>query len=92
MPLIGIRELREKTSEVIRRVREERAEYIITHQGRPVAILLPVSSEVIEDAAMKAGKEAIADAWGAYTRLAEALRRDWPERQDSRDALDAIRR
>ncbi len=92
MPLIGIRELREKTSEVIRRVREERAEYIITHQGRPVAILLPVSSEVIEDAAVKAGKGAIADAWGAYTRLAEALRRDWPERQDSRDALDAIRR
>jgi prevent-host-death family protein len=38
MALIGIRELRERASEVIRRVREEKAEYIITYQGQPVAV------------------------------------------------------
>ena len=30
MPLIGARELRENTAEVLRRVREEGAEYIVT--------------------------------------------------------------
>ena len=38
MPLIGVRQLRQQTSEVLRKVREERAEYIITYQGRPTAI------------------------------------------------------
>jgi len=41
MPLIGIRELRERTSEVIRRVREERAEYAVTYRGHPVALSVP---------------------------------------------------
>ncbi|HID63109.1 MAG TPA: type II toxin-antitoxin system Phd/YefM family antitoxin, partial [Anaerolineae bacterium] len=48
MPLIGVRELRQRTSEVLRKVREERAEYIITYQGRPTAILLPLDADRIE--------------------------------------------
>jgi prevent-host-death family protein len=36
MPLIRVRELRERTSEVLRQVREEQTEYVITYQGRPL--------------------------------------------------------
>jgi len=56
MPVIGVRELREHTSEVLRQVREENAEYVITHQGRPVALIMPVNPEAVEDAMVEASK------------------------------------
>jgi antitoxin (DNA-binding transcriptional repressor) of toxin-antitoxin stability system len=37
MPRVGVRELKNETSEVIRCVREERAEYVVTLHGRPNA-------------------------------------------------------
>ena len=49
MPRVGIRELKNRTSAILRQVREERAEYVITHQGRPVAVILPVDDEDLED-------------------------------------------
>lgn len=39
MHLIEVRELRKQASQVNRPVRPERAEYVTTYQGRPVAIL-----------------------------------------------------
>ena len=50
MALIGVRELRENTTEVLRRVREEQAEYIITLHGRPTALLLPIDAAAAEAA------------------------------------------
>lgn len=47
MPKVGVRELKNRISEILRVVREEGAEYIITHQGRPTAILLPVDEEEV---------------------------------------------
>ena len=45
---IGIRELKNQTSSIVRRVREEAAAYVITHHGRPVAILQPIQAEDIQ--------------------------------------------
>ena len=42
MPQVGIRELKNDASEIIRAVREERAEYVVTLRGRPVACIIPV--------------------------------------------------
>jgi prevent-host-death family protein len=42
---IGIRELKNQVSDIVRQVREEAAEYIITHHGRPVAVLRPINEE-----------------------------------------------
>lgn len=42
MPEIGIRQLKNETSEILRAVREDRAEYVITYRGQPVAVLRPV--------------------------------------------------
>jgi len=51
MPKVGVRELKNQTSEILRAVREEGAEYIVTYQGRPMAVLLPIDmgDEELED-------------------------------------------
>ena len=80
MPLIGVRELRERTAEVMRRVREEKTEYVITHQGRPTALLLPVDEGAVEAAivwkpASRLSPEGGRDTAGLRNRYA---RRDRP--------------
>ena len=92
MSLIGVRELRQKTSEVIRRVREESAEYVITYQGRPVAILLPLDAGQAEKEMVQASKRAVLDNWERYELLAEELRRAGPADLSTQDLIDAIRR
>jgi len=92
MPLIGIRELRQRTAEVLRRVREEKAEYVITYQGRPTALLLPLDAESVETAMMKASKQAVVGGWEAYARVAEQVRRTWPAGCKTAEVLDEIRR
>ncbi len=83
MPLIGVRELRQRTSEVLRQVREENTEYVITYQGRPIALLLPVITEELEAAMVQTGKQAVAGGWETYARVAETLRQTWPAEQQT---------
>jgi prevent-host-death family protein len=92
MSLIGVRELRQQTSEVIRRVREDRAEYVVTYQGRPVAIILPLDAGRAEKEMVQASRKAVLDNWERYERLAEELRRDWPTDLSTQDVIDSIRR
>jgi len=49
VPKVGVRELKNRTSEILRAVREEGVEYVITYQGRPMAVILPVDDEEMED-------------------------------------------
>ncbi len=90
--IIGVRELREQTTRILRRVREEKAEYIITYQGRPVAVLLPVDTMQAETAMKEAERRTISGGWTAYARLAEEIRRAWPSDQSSQTVLDEVRR
>jgi prevent-host-death family protein len=39
---VGVRELKNHTTEILRQVREEQAQFVVTYYGRPVAVLLPV--------------------------------------------------
>jgi prevent-host-death family protein len=39
---VGVRELKNRATEIVRQVRENQAEYVITYYGRPVAVLLPI--------------------------------------------------
>ncbi len=43
MHSIGIRDLKNQTAEVLRTVREEHAEYVVTHYGKPVAMIVPIA-------------------------------------------------
>ncbi|MDH7486336.1 MAG: type II toxin-antitoxin system Phd/YefM family antitoxin [Anaerolineae bacterium] len=91
MPMIGVRELREQTAEVLRRLREGKVEYIITYQGRPVAVLLPLLEQQVEEAILQIGKQATAAGWEPYARLAETLRQEWPRGRSTQTVLDEIR-
>ncbi|HQY92892.1 MAG: type II toxin-antitoxin system prevent-host-death family antitoxin [Caldilinea sp.] len=62
MPAIGIRQLKNDASEIIRTVREEKVEYIITLRGQPVAILRPIEPVVEDsDAILRLAGEVFAD-------------------------------
>jgi prevent-host-death family protein len=92
MTIIGARDLRQKTSEVLRRIREEQAEYIITYQGKPVAILLPLDIEAVEQAILDVGKQGAACGWDAYAQVAAIVRERWPKSIPTEAVLDEIRR
>jgi prevent-host-death family protein len=85
MRSVGIRELRERTSEIIRLVRDERAEVLVTHYGRPVARLLPVQSE-------PAPEEETAQVWAELDQLAVEIGARWPEGVSAAEAVAEGRR
>jgi prevent-host-death family protein len=70
---IGVRELKNQASRVIRAVREEMAEYVITVRDEPVAVLRPLTDEDRQKlrqteidnalAEMKALAQQVAAAW-----------------------------
>lgn len=70
---IGVRELKNKASSIVRSVREEMTEFIITVQGEPVAVLRPFTKKdeqqlhqaKIEEtlAEMKSLAQQVAAAW-----------------------------
>jgi prevent-host-death family protein len=70
---VGVRELKNEASRVIRRVSEEMVEYVVTVRGEPVALLRPLTKEERERlqreeideslAEMKALAQQVADAW-----------------------------
>lgn len=41
---IGIRELKAHASDVVRAVKEQRARYVITQRGKPVAVIIPMDA------------------------------------------------
>ena len=92
MPTIGVRELREQTSEVLRQVREAQAEYIITYQGKPVALLLPVNSEAVQEAMVQAGRKSVSDGLETWRRVLAEVQKDWPADKSTQEIIDEIRR
>ena len=48
MPQVGIRELRDRVSEIMCQEREENEQFIITYQGRPMALLIPLDQQFLE--------------------------------------------
>lgn len=70
---IGVTELKNQASQVLRAVREEMAEYVVTLRGEPVAVLRPLTqqetqqlrqAEIRENLSeMKALAQEVASAW-----------------------------
>ena len=87
MPEIGIRELKIRASEIVRRVRERKIRYVITYRGRPVAILGPVEGTPAPDAVTPD-----ASAWHQLERLGEKIGKGWRSSKTSSDLLSESRR
>ncbi len=59
MPYVGIKELKNQTTEILRGVREDGLEYVVTFHGRPVAVLLPISDDFLADEHARAVQNAL---------------------------------
>ncbi len=83
---IGVRELKIHASEIVRKVKEKRARYVITHRGQPVAILSP-----IEEAQSNENPEAVST-WDELVRLGKEIGQGWQSSQTSTEILSDMRR
>ena len=81
MEAIGVRELKERASEILRQVREEGISFEITYHGRVIARIVPVREASSEDSSRSAF-------WERWDRLAQAIGERWPE---GVSAVDAVR-
>ena len=75
MAEIGIRELKQRVSEIVRRVREKRETIIITYRGRGVARLVPMDGVESKKAAPSAEGSAV---WAEMDELAQEVGAHWP--------------
>jgi prevent-host-death family protein len=82
-PVVGVRELKNQASRIVRAIREEGAQYVITVDGRPVAVLRPFTPDDAEDlnrakadhflSVLDAYSERISAAWTSPLTAAEAV-------------------
>jgi len=86
---VGVRELKNDASEVIRAVREERAEYIVTYHGRPVAVILPIGSDqmVLDPGAVIAVSSNAPDVEAELDALRAEIAAKW---QSDRSAVELL--
>ncbi len=80
MPRIGVRELKNRTSEVLRAVREENAEYIVTYRGRAVARLVAIEEQRDEDI------------WAELERLRGEISAKWSSERSAAEVVSEGRR
>lgn len=69
MITVGIRDLKQRTSELVRRVREENIEVEITYHGEAVAMLIPLARKKRQPKGDRA--------WLALDRLAMEINSRW---------------
>jgi prevent-host-death family protein len=70
MLTVGVRELKQRASELVRRVRESGEEVRVTYHGKVVALLIPVKQkEKVDEGA----------AWAELDLLAAEIGARWPE-------------
>ncbi len=81
---IGIRELKSRASEVVRAVKEERARYVVTQRGKPVAVIVPM------DAIPPEKKDD--DGWERLLAIRERLGKGKRNKKSSIEILSEMRR
>lgn len=86
MRTVGVSELKTRTSEIIRNVRENRISYTITFRGKPVGVLLPLEKN--EEVAPREDQDPWSVLEGLRDKMAQMLR---PEKSLT-EALSETRR
>ena len=86
---IGVRELKNRAAQIIRDVRTNRTEYVITYYGRPVAMLLPVdehwqTEEPTRVAEVTAPSE---DVWAELETIRKEIGENW---QSDKTAVELV--
>ncbi len=78
MVTVGVRELKQQASELIRQVREDGQEIQVTYRGEVVALVVPVKSPPESDSTA---------AWDRLDVLAAEIGARWPEDVTSVEAV-----
>ena len=94
MARVGIRELKNQVTEILRNVRENQAEYVVTYHGRPVAVLLPVDEGWLE-AETKRAAEAVTpgeDVWAELEALRQEIGESWQSEKTAVELVSEQRR
>lgn len=84
---IGIRELKNELTDVIRRVGEERVEYTVTVHGRPVAVLRPLDPS---DAVVELDDE-MQQEFAEMAELARLIGENWSSPKSALQILEEMR-
>jgi len=82
MVTVGIRELKQQASELVRMVRETGKEVQVTYHGHVVALLIPVKSKMKDDST----------AWTKLDNLAAQIGARWPKDVSAANAVSEARR
>ncbi len=82
MVTVGVRELKQQASELVRMVRETGTEVQVTYRGQVVALLIPVNPARKEDK----------NAWSKLDHLAAEIGARWPDGVSAADAVSEARR
>ncbi|MFN8490588.1 MAG: type II toxin-antitoxin system prevent-host-death family antitoxin [Caldilineaceae bacterium] len=91
---VGVRELKNEATEILREVREHGIEYIVTYHGKPVALLVPFTEERANlrpkrSAPSLAELEAL---WAEWDALAEEIDENWQSELSAVEQLSRDRR
>jgi prevent-host-death family protein len=85
---IGVRQLKNQATQIVRRVREEGAEFVITVNGEPVAVLRPLDEEEAGRLRRRAAEHWLEEA----AEIAEDIGKQWPRDVSAVDAVGEARR
>jgi prevent-host-death family protein len=85
---IGVRDLKNRASELVREVHERDAEYIVTLRGQPVAVLKPLSDKNEQELKRAERQEALSK----LDELAEEIARAWRSPKSAVKLLEEQRR
>ena len=86
--MIGVRELKNEASRIVREVREGKAEYVITLRGQPVALLRPFEEEDAQRIRLVRKEKALAQA----LRLAGEVGKAWTSPKSAVELIEEQRR
>ena len=91
---VGVRELKNRATEIIRHVRESRAEYVVTYRGRPVAVLLPLDEGWLDEETARAVEAATPsdDVWAELEALRQEIDQSWKSEKTAVELVAEQRR
>lgn len=84
MEEIGIRELKARASDVVRAVKEQRARYVVTQRGKPVAAIIPMDAILPE--------KDNGEAWDKLMEIRSKLGKGRKNKKTSVEILSEMRR
>lgn len=85
MKSVTARELKQRTGSILREVREDGKEVVITYRGVPVARIVPTRSG-------ETAEKVFESVWVEMDRLSEEIGRKWPAGVSAENAVSEQRR